>query len=224
MAREKPYKSAKANEVEKINEVFEVTEYAKKELFLEKKKKLPSLVKKRKKQFIAELEEYKIARTDEEGNVVIADKTLPMVELAEHCFSPFVKTAGVIADFTASEIEIIFDYFKECIKQMNKEQVFPPTREQFCLLCDMSTQRFNDLKNTGDSQMREMLLKVEDYICNYLNVGGLTRKLDGVSGIFTQKVLGRREVGEAQAPQNNNTIIVGDDTFMELANKYLIKK
>lgn len=224
MAREKEYRVAKANEIEKRNEVFEVTEYSKKQLFLEKKKKLPSLIKKRKKQFLLELEQYNLARTDEEGNMVIADKTLPMVELTEYCFSPFVKSAGVIADYTPSELEIIFDYFKQCIKEMNKDQILPPTKEMFCQLCDMSTQRFNDLKNTGDSQMREMLLKIEDYICNYLSIGGLTRKISEVSSIFGQKVLGRREAGDVQAPPQNNTIIVGDDTFMELANKYLGSK
>ena len=83
MAREKEYRIAKANEIDTRNEVFEVTEYSKKQLFLEKKKKLPSLIKKRKKQFLLELEQYNLARTDEEGNMIIADKTLPMVELTE---------------------------------------------------------------------------------------------------------------------------------------------
>ena len=216
--------TAGKNEVQKRNNIWELSEYARRELMEKKRTELPKYIKKRKKQFVAELEKYNIIQSQTDEEVQIMNKTLPMIELTELCFSPFVKVAGVVPDYSASELSIIFDYFKECIKHMNKIEIVPPTKEQFCSLCGFSTARFSELKNTSPSDIREILLQVEDYICNYLNVGGLTRKLSEVSSIYQQRVLGKRDdTVSQQAPQTNN-IVIGDSAFAELCGKFGIKE
>lgn len=107
---------------------------------------------------------------------------------------------------------------------MNKTMIVPPTKEQFCSLCGFSTQRFNEIKNTSPSDIREVLLQVEDYICNYLSVGGLTRKISEVSSIFGQKVLGRKEANDNAPALSTNNIIIGDSAFNELCNKFGISE
>lgn len=216
--------TAKKNEVVRRNNVWELSEYARKELFDAEKVELNKYIKKRKNKLIKELQEYNILNTDDEGNAIIDNTKLPMVDLWDFCFSPFVKVAGVVPEYSASELSIIFDYFKECIKELNKIKTFPPTKEQFCNLCGISTARFNELKNTSSSDIREILLQVEDYICNYLSIGGLTRKISEVSSIFNQKVLGRKEASDNNTPQTTNNIVIGDTAFNELCNKFGIKE
>ena len=207
-------------QVESVNEIVEISDYAQRQLIEQKKKELPKYIKKRKKQFVKELEQYGISQQDEEGNIVIVDKTLPLVEVSEHCFSPFIQTNGATIQYSAEELSIIFDYYKQVVSEMNKKQIFPPTKEQFCSLCNFSTSTFNNLKVRGDEQTRELLLKIEDYICNYLSIGGLTRKVSEVTAIFAQKVMGRKEAGEQALPPQNNTLIIGDEAFLEWCNKY----
>ena len=223
--------SVKEVERQKRNNVWELSEYARRELMEKKRIDLPKFVKKRKKQLIEELKDYNIIEVDENGDAkpnegatkFILPK-LPMTELWDFCFSPFIKVAGIVPDYSAAELSVILDYFKECIKQMNAIEIVPPTKEQFCSLCGFSTQRFNELKNSSTSDIREVLFQVEDYICNYLSIGGLTRKISEVSSIFNQKVLGRKEVGDnQQAPQTNN-IVIGDSAFAELCGKFGIKE
>lgn len=222
--------TAKKDEVAKRNNVWELSEYARQELMEKKKADLPKYIKKRKKEFVKELEKARIIKPfakedpDSEELVLIEGQTLPMLDLTEFCYSPFIKVAGVVPDYSASEFSVIFDYFKECVKEMNKIMIVPPTKEQFCSLCGFSTARFNEIKNTSPADIREILLQVEDYICNYLNIGGLTRKLPEVSTIFGQKVLGRKEASDnAPAPATNN-IIIGDSAFNELCNKFGISE
>lgn len=216
--------TAKKNEVSRRNNVWELSEYARKELFNAEKVDLNKYIKKRKNKLIKELQEYNILTTDDEGNAIIDNTKLPMVDLWDFCFSPFVKVAGVVPEYSASELSVIFDYFRECIKELNKIKTFPPTKEQFCNLCGISTQRFNDLKNNSIAEVREILLQVEDYICNYLSVGGLTRRISEVSSIFNQKVLGRKEASDNNTPQTTNNIVIGDSAFNELCNKFGIKE
>lgn len=211
-------------QMEEQNEIVELTNFAEQQLIEKKKADLPKYIRKRKKQFIKELQEYNIARTSEDEDVIIADKTIPMLDLIDNCFAPFIKNYGTAPQYSAKELNIIFDYFKECIKEMNKTQIVPPTKEMFCSLCGMSTTRFTEYKNGSSLEIRELCLRVEDFIANYLSVSGLTRKTDTVTGIFIQKSsLGRKEATEPQQVVNNNNLVLSDSEFAELLNKYSVK-
>lgn len=211
-------------QMEEQNEIVELTNFAEQQLIEKKKADLPKYIRKRKKQFIKELQEYNIARTSEDEDVIIADKTIPMLDLIDNCFAPFIKNYGTAPQYSAKELNIIFDYFKECIKEMNKTQIVPPTKEMFCSLCGMSTTLFSEYKNGSSPEIRELCLRVEDFIANYLSVSGLTRKTDTVTGIFIQKSsLGRKEATEPQQVVNNNNLVLSDSEFAELLNKYSVK-
>lgn len=216
--------SANKKQMEQRNQVWEVTEYAAQQLIEKKKEELPKYIKKRKKEFVKELEKYQLLQPQDDESAVIMNKTIPMLELTDLCFTPFVKVAGQVINYSASELQVIFDYFKECIKEMNKVEIIPPTKEQYCQLCGFSTKRFDDLKNAGSNDVREVLEQVNDWICNYLNIGGLTRKISEVSSIYQQKVLGKKEVTDVPQQPQNNTLVIGDNAFMELYNKYVTKK
>ena len=141
-------------EMEEQNEVVELTNYAQEQLMLAKKKDLPKYIKKRKKQFLRELEAYNISHPVNDDEIQILNKTLPLVELTDKCFEPFIKNFGTAPQYSASELSLIFDYFKDVIKEMNKEQIFPPTKEQFCQLCGFSTSKFTEYKNGSSPEIR----------------------------------------------------------------------
>lgn len=207
-------------EAEKQNKVFDIVSYSQQELLNQKKEQLPRYIKKRKKEFIKELEIYGIAKTEQDDVVRIMDKTIPLLELSDLCFKPFIKGIGLAPQYSAQELDLIFDYFKDCIKEMNKHELFPPLKEQFCQLCGFSTEQFATLKSSSSPEIREVLLKVEDYICNFIHIGGLTGKIEKLNSIFIPKTLGRKEAGEQAPVTNNNTLVVTPKEFAEMLNKY----
>ena len=209
----------------KQNEIVELTAFAEQQLIEKKKAELPKFIRKRKKEFIKELQEYKIANSTEADTMVIADKVIPMLELVDNCFSPFIKDAGIAPQYSAKELSVIFDYYKECVKEMNKYEIVPPTKELYCSLCGFSTETFTKYKNGSSPEIREVCLRVEDFIANYLTISGLTRKTSEVTGIFVQKSsLGRKEDTGPQQVTNNNTLILSDTEFAELLSKYSTNK
>lgn len=208
----------------KQNAVFNLVHDAKKELIEQQRAELPSAIKKRKNKFIRELKKYSIIKEEEteSGKVaVMGSKLVPMYDLQQMCFSPFVRwTGGATVEYTPDEVSAMFDYFRQCISEMNKLELVPPTKEMFCSICGISTDRFNRLKGQSP-EMNEVLSQVEDYIANFLNMSGLTRKTDTVTGIFIQKSsLGRKEQADTPPQVTNNTLVVSDEEFADLLKKF----
>ena len=217
----------RGEQAQKQNDVFDVVQYAKRELIEKQKADLPKFIKKRKRQFIKALEEYDIIQVPkyilaESGEkVFVQNKTLSMYDIEELCFAPLIKfTNGMTVDYTPDEMATMFDYFKICIKEMNKVELVPPTKEMFCSLCGFSTKRFTQFK-AQSSEMAEVMAQIEDFIANFLNMSGLTRKTDAVTGIFIQKSsLGRKEDDGPQQVTNNNTLVLSDKEFEDLLSRF----
>lgn len=208
----------------KNNQVIELTQDAQIQLFNKKRNMLPRIIKKRKKEFLNELENYGILKREQNNNeeyAIISDRRLPMIELSQHCFDPFIKWTGIIPKYSPQELMCIFDYFKNCIMELNKNEIFPPTKEQFCTLCGISTNQFSLWKTSDNPELREVLYQIEDYIANYLNVGGLTRKTSEVTGIFIQKSsLGRKEAVDTPIFTQQNNLILSEEEKQKLLQKF----
>lgn len=208
----------------KNNQVIELTQDAQIQLFNKKRNMLPRIIKKRKKEFLNELENYGILKREQNNNeeyAIISDRRLPMIELSQHCFDPFIKWTGIIPKYSPQELMCIFDYFKNCIMELNKNEIFPPTKEQFCTLCGISTNQFSLWKTSDNPELREVLYQIEDYIANYLNVGGLTRKTSEVTGIFIQKSsLGRKEAIDTPIFTQQNNLILSEEEKQKLLQKF----
>lgn len=223
---ESKLKHSNALAKKKNNEILDFTTTAQENLFLAKRAELPKIIKKRKKQFIKELEDYKIIKVENEEQdntqyATIVDKKIPMYELSQHCFDPLIKWTGIIPKYSASELMVIFDYFKECVNEINKIELIPPTKEMFCTLCGISTNIFSQLKNSADAELREVMYQIEDYIANFLTMGGLTRKISEVTGIFIQKSsLGRKEATDVQPLFQQNNVILQDSMLKDLMEKF----
>ena len=207
----------------KRNKVVEVTKEAQKELFDKKIADLPKYIQKRKEQFIDELKQYNLAKEDEEGLIVIDDKGFQRMELIEHAFEPLIRGYGYKPIYSVENLSLVFDYFRELVIELNKGGIYVPTKEDFCSLMGVSTEKFSDLKNSNSPEMRELCMQVENYISRIISQGAFTEKIQQQYATFYQKArMNWRDNDPVQF--NNLTVnntITNDEKLKELREKLL---
>lgn len=211
--------------VQKNNAVVEYTRDQKLQLLEEYKAKLPEYLEERKKEFLDLLPAHKekVAVDDMGNQFPVPDKKMDIMELYQYTFSPMIRVAGTSPAYSEEQIAMVFDYFKYVISEANKVALFPPTKESFCSLLGISTHKMNGMKSTGSEEMRDIIMQIEDYISNFLTVGGLTGKVREITAIFTQKSsLGRKEETEVQPLFQQNNTIVSPDQFKEMMKRHNI--
>ena len=206
---------------EKQNEVVELTQEAKIELIEKMKADLPNFIQKRKEEFVKQLEAYELAEI-RDTDIVINKKKLPLMTVTEFAFEPLVLHYGTEPKYNSAQISLMFDYYRHCIVELNKIELYPPTKEDFCRLMGISTEMFKRLKNGYSMEINEVLLQIEDYIARWYTQAGLTDKIKEITGIFYQKSsLGRRDNDPVQINNfTQNNTVVSDSEYQDLLRKY----
>lgn len=203
------------------NKLANITQEAKLELIDKMVAKLPTYLKKRKKEFLKQLEEFGIARVENEL-VEVKDNRLEIVELTEYCFEPIIKYYGSSPTYSPEQLDMIFDYYRQITLEISKQYMYIPNKEDFCRLLGISTQKFSDYKNANNLEFREIANRVEDWISSHITQNAFQEKTDKVYSIFYQKAgLGRRDNDPIQINNytQNNTILP-DAEFKELLSRY----
>ena len=223
LEREKTKQKKEANKVqkEKRNKNVFLMADAKEEMLLKFSKNIDKEIDKRRNDFVKELEKYEVARIDENG-VLIQDSNVNIAEFVDNAFSPIIKVAGNCPRYSADDIYMALDYFKQCVKDINKYGLYVPMKEHFCSFLNISTRRFNDYKDSNDMEMREVCAQVEDYLASMATQAGMTGSIEKLTGMFYQRVaLGRVEPKEPekQAAIVNN-YFYNDKDALDLARKY----
>lgn len=218
---------ASQEDLEIRNEIVEWSKDAKNEVIDKLSKNVKSYVRKRKKQFLANLEQLNDIDIEAENTVVaIRDKEYKLSQIIDNAFEPIIKQVGFMKQMSPENLLLMFDYFRECVRELNKNAFYVPTKEDFCRLIGVSTSKFTQLKNSQSADMREVCLQVEDYISSYLSQAVFSNKIKEVYTIFTQKAsLGRRDNDPVQLnnfTQTNN--IVTDEEVKALLGKFNIKQ
>ena len=216
-------KKKAANKVQKIkrNENNFLRANATEEMLIKFSKSIDKEIKKRRSDFVKELEKYEVAHIDENG-VVIQDQNVDIAEFVDNAFSPIIKVAGNCPKYSASDMYMALDYFKQCVKDIKKYGLYVPMKEHFCTFLNISTRRFNDYKDGNDAEMREVCLQVEDYLAGEATQAGMVGKIEKLTGMFYQRTaLGRVEPKEPekQAAIVNN-YFYNDKDALDLARKY----
>jgi len=224
--KEIPKKTNKAKEnkakVKKRNNTIIATSQAQLKLIDEMQKKLPEYIENRKMKFIEALKEYDIVEFGEDETVLLDNKLFPLSEIITYSFEPIAKIASSIPTYTPDNLSIMFDFYKYCTVELNKIKPYAPTKEDFCRLLGISTNRFKDLKNSNSMEMREVCLQLEDYISSFLTQSAIQGGTEQNYTIFIQKAsLGRRDSDPIQLNNNvqHNTIL-SDQALIDKMNKY----
>ena len=66
--------------------------------------------------------------------------------------------------YSADQLRIIFDYYREALVTINRKFKYPPSKENFCAFAGMSTVTYNKYLQSPNEEMQELMLMIDDYI------------------------------------------------------------
>lgn len=174
-----------------------------KEEHLEEVQKKEELVQAGKNQIMEEykknLEEHMEARL-EALSIEISSKEevqgLSSIEINE-LLRPH-NLIGSNPKYSADQLKIIFDYYRDALITINKKYKYPPSKENFCAFAGMSTATYNKYLMSADENMQELMLMIDDYIRENMLTSAQLGQTREITTIFR----GRSTMGmvEAQSP------------------------
>lgn len=213
--------TAHKEKVAKNTKALQMTSEAKQLLFDKQRENLPKFIKKRQKEFVKLLEDYKIA-TIEGDQIDINGTSMNVLELTDRCFDPILYDISPSKKYSADQLTIIFDYYRNCCRELNKTTTYVPNKEDFCRLLGVSTDYFERLKYSNIIEMREVVARIKDWISSHISQGAFQEKIEKNYSIFYQKAsLGRRDNDPIQVNNfTQNNTIVPEEQFKELLSKY----
>lgn len=216
-------KGCTQKEVDENNAIVEDTKKYQLQKLQEMKQKLPKFINTRKKAFALEYKEYTQKQSSEDESFEGQGK-IPMFKLIQHTFRPLIKCAGCSPAYSADEISIAFDFYKNCTETLNESGVYIPKIEDFCSLINISKSTFNQYQtNSTDQEMREVCNKIQDYCVARLADSAFFGATDKVYSIFHQKASNKQRDNDpiVNATYVQNNTIMTDEQYRELASKFL---
>lgn len=216
--REKKAKNRKKQQ--KRNAITLLTGQAKLELLEQLQEKLPEYIQERKTKFVEQLENAGLAVIDEDS-ITIQNSVFPMADLLDNAFEPIIKVPGSTPTYSPDKLSLLFDYFRYCVVKINEHKPYAPTKEDFCRLVGMSTNRFSDLKNSNSLEMREVCFQIEDYISSFLSQAAIKGDIEQQYTMFLQRAtLGKSDQNITINSNVQNNTVITDKELIELMNKY----
>lgn len=105
---------------------------------------------------------------------------------------------GISPKYNNTELAILFDYYKQFIIKINEVQYYLPTKKNFCSFAGISSTTYDNYKQSDDSERREIMQMIDDYITDLQLTASQNGDIKEVSTIFR----GKTEHGmvEATAP------------------------
>lgn len=100
--------------------------------------------------------------------------------------------------YTAEQLQIVFDYYRQAIVQINKKVKYPPSKGSFCAFADISTATYNNYLRSPDESIQEVILRINDYLVDTTLTSAQLKEIDNITTMFR----GKAEFGlvEAVAP------------------------
>lgn len=105
---------------------------------------------------------------------------------------------GANPKYSADQLRIIFDYYREALVKINRKFKYPPSKENFCAFAGISTSTYNKYLTSPNEDMQELMLMIDDYIRENM----LTPAQIGETKEITTMFRGKTAHGmvEAQSP------------------------
>lgn len=100
--------------------------------------------------------------------------------------------------YTAEELNIVFEYYRQAIVAINKKVKYPPSKGSFCAFADISTATYNNYLRSPDENIQEVILRINDYLVDTTLTSAQLKEIDNITTMFR----GKAEFGlvEAQSP------------------------
>lgn len=160
------------------------------ELFEKAKQDLPEILDQRLNKICEELSNITF---DEDGN----KKVSPAV-IYEWIKAPFY--APTKSKYSAEEIMIILDTYTKVIAELNKDIIYLPTKENFCIFCGITTTQFNLwLKDIDHPERANAMKMVDNYITDMQQSLAQLGAIKETSTMFRMRA--EHGMVEARAPQ-----------------------
>ena len=105
---------------------------------------------------------------------------------------------GANPKYSADQLRIIFDYYREALVAINRKYKYPPSKENFCAFAGMSTATYNKYLMSADENMQELMLMIDDYIRENMLTSAQIGETKEVTTIFRGKTA--HGMVEAQSP------------------------
>ena len=100
--------------------------------------------------------------------------------------------------YTAEQLQIVFDYYRQAIVAINKEVKYPPSKENFCAFADISTATYNNYLMSNDESLQELMLRIDDYIRENMLTSAQVGEIREITTMFRGKTA--HGLVEAQSP------------------------
>lgn len=100
--------------------------------------------------------------------------------------------------YSAEELAIVFDYYREFIGEINKVMRYVPSKKNFCAFAKMSSNTYDNYLINGDSQRIDVMKMIDDYITDISLTLAQNREIDNVTTIYRSKA--EHGMVEATAP------------------------
>lgn len=105
---------------------------------------------------------------------------------------------GGTALYSAEELAMLFDYYRDFISEINKVTRYIPSKKNFCGFAKMSSSTYDNYLVNGDTQRIEVMKMIDDYITDISLTLAQHKEIDNVTTIYRSKA--EHGMVEATAP------------------------
>jgi len=105
---------------------------------------------------------------------------------------------GQPVTYTAEQLNIVFEYYRKAMMEINREVKYPPSKENFCAFADISTSNYNQMLMSNDEAKQEVMLRIDDYIRENMLTSAQVGEIREITTMFRGKTA--HGLVEAQAP------------------------
>ena len=187
MARKKQSKATletKDKHMQELQKKEILVKAGEKSIIEEYRKELPQKLEER----LNEIAEKLSTRKEVQG--------LSTIEINE-ILRPHNLIGGAIK-YTAEELNIVFEFYRQAIVNINKKIKYPPSKENFCAFANISTASYNLFLQSIDADKQEVMLRIDDYIRENMLTSAQVGELREITTMFRGKTA--HGLVEAQAP------------------------
>ncbi len=89
--------------------------------------------------------------------------------------------------YTTEQLQIVFEYYRKAMVEINRKIKYPPSKENFCAFAGISTSTYNTYLMSPDESKQEIMLMIDDYIRENMLTSAQVGETKEVTTIFRGK-------------------------------------